>query len=66
MEKEKYELTRLHVSWFVVLGKDGGGGREEKQRGEKGEMPLLNILEKHVKKKINGGGRGMEWGEMRK
>lgn len=39
------------MAWFlVILGKDGGEKEGIKQREEKGEMPLIYLLEKHIKK----------------
>lgn len=39
----------LQMAWvMVILGKDREEEEETKQREEKGEMPLLCLLEKHV------------------
>lgn len=49
------------MAWFlVILGKDGGEKEGIKQREEKGEMPLIYLLEKHIKKEVEGGNESTE------
>lgn len=43
------------MAWvLVILGKEGGQKEGTKQREEKGEMPLMYLLEKHIKKEVEG------------
>lgn len=43
------------MAWvLVILGKEGGQKEETKQREEKGGMPLMYLLEKHIKKEVEG------------
>jgi hypothetical protein len=65
MGKERCELTKLHMAWFMVFLENTEEEKlEKKRKAEKRER--RNAVALHIRehgKRRNGGRKGKEWGE---